>query len=204
MNMIKNGVGVKDVIKMQQVHGNNVVRVDSKDIGSTIPTCDGLITNDPNVTLCVRVADCLPISVTDKKGRGVGLIHAGWRGLDNKIIEKTIEKMSLEFRISNRLHHFVGEFQISIGPHICAKHFEVKSDVSSKFNGYPEAILKKNGKEYLDLAKVAELQLLEVGVKKENIEVDVRCTFEEADLYSYRRDKTDKRNMIYLTLSPRG
>lgn len=185
---------------MEQVHGNNVVRVGSKNIGTTVPQCDALITNDPKVTLCVRVADCLPISVIDKKCRGIGLIHAGWRGLDNKIIEKTIEKMSLEFQISNRLHHFVGEFQISIGPHICVNHFEVKSDVSSKFSEYPEAILKKNGKEYLDLAKVAEMQLIEAGVKKENIEVDVRCTFEEEDLYSYRRDKTPDRNLYFVHL----
>lgn len=184
MNMIKNGVGVKDVIKMQQVHGNDVVRVDSKDIGSTITSCDGLITNDPKVTLCVRVADCLPISVIDKKGRGVGLIHAGWRGLDNRIIGKTIKTMSRDFKINKE------ELIIKIGPHICEKHYEVKSDVGDKFGVVGN----------LDLAKVACDQFINLGVKKENITVDPRCTFEDKSLYSYRRDKTDKRNLITLKI----
>lgn len=194
---------MQDAILMQQVHGNNVVRVDSGNIGTTIPQCDALITNDPEVTLEVRVADCIPISIIDQKGRGVGLIHAGWRGLDNRIIEKCIRMMSQEFTINKE------ELIIKIGPHICVYHFEIKEDVASKFNNYPEALIFKGGslqggRTYLDLGKVAEIQLIALGIKKENITIDTLCTFEDKNLYSYRRDKTDKRNLIYLTLSPRG
>jgi len=92
---------MQNLILMQQVHGNNVVIVDSKDIGTTIPDCDAIITSDSKVTLGVRVADCLPISVTDIKGRAMGIIHAGWRGLDNGIIGKTIEEICRKFKIKN-------------------------------------------------------------------------------------------------------
>lgn len=185
---------MSNIVSMEQVHGNNVVCVDSKDTGTTIPNCDAMITNDPNVTLCVRVADCLPISVVDKKGRGVGLIHAGWRGLENRIITKTIREMENNWKVE------FGKLKIEIGSHICAKHYEVKRDVSDKFNGYPEAILNDGDKIFLDLAKIAELQLITLGIKKENIKVDPRCTFEDLSLHSFRRNKTSERNLYYVHL----
>jgi hypothetical protein len=181
------------IVSMQQVHGNTVVLVGRNDAGKTVPECDALITSDPTVTLCVRVADCLPVSVIDKKGRGIGLIHAGWRGLEKKIIVKSIRMMSQEFGTNNE------ELEIAIGPHICADHYEVKDDVSEKFTNYPKAIIKKDGKEFLNLAKVAKLQLLSLGISKENIFIDSRCTFEDLSLHSYRRNKTANRNMVTLS-----
>ena len=70
------------MVSMQQVHGSGVFLVDHNDDGKIIKGCDALISNDPGVILSVRVADCLPISVVDKKNRSIGLIHAGWRGFD--------------------------------------------------------------------------------------------------------------------------
>jgi YfiH family protein len=182
------------MIGMQQIHGNNIVRVTAKDDGKNIENCDALISNDPKVKLYVKVADCLPISVIDKKSHSFGLIHAGWRGLDNKIITKTIKLMVKEFSSNPE------DLDVSIGPHICQKHYEVKNDVSDKFAEFPEAVLKKDGKEYLDLAKIAELQLISVGVKKENIRIDNKCTFEDDRLFSYRRGDNTNRNIYTLTV----
>ncbi len=176
---------------MQQVHGNNVQIVTSNDIGKTIPECDGLITNDPKLTLGVRVADCLPIVIKDKKSRVFGIVHAGWRGLDNGIIEKAVQKVIKEFSCNP------GELEVNIGPHICRKHYEVKEDVSIKFANYPKAILRKGYKEFLDLEKVAKVQLTELGINPQNIRTDKRCTFEDSSLPSFRRNKTSGR----LTLS---
>lgn len=182
----------KNIVSMQQVHGDRVVRVTVKDSGKIISNCDALITNDPKISLRVRVADCLPISITDNKNNSFGLVHAGWRGLKSKIIEKTVYMMMREFFVKPK------DLNIKIGPHICQEHFEVKADVSSEFKDYPVAILEKSDKIFLDLAKIAELQLIEVGVKKENIKVDQRCTFEDISLYSFRRNKTYKRNTYLI------
>jgi copper oxidase (laccase) domain-containing protein len=91
--------------------------------------------------------------------------------------------------------------EITIGPHICQKHYEVKNDVSSKFVKFPGAILRKDGKEFLDLAKIAEFQLIESGIKKENIKTDKTCNFEDLSLPSYRRSKTSRRLIIKLSLT---
>lgn len=179
---------------MQQVHGNHVVRVSQKDDGKIIENCDGLISNDAKVTLSVRVADCLPISLTDKKTHSFGLIHAGWRGLDKKIIGKTIQLMVKEFSIDPQ------NLKATIGPHICQKHYEVRRDVSSKFVKYPDAVIQKESKTFLDLAQIAQAQLINNGIEKENIKIDNRCTFEDMSLPSFRRDKTLKRFIVKLNI----
>lgn len=182
------------MIKMQQIHGSNVVKVSKKDDGKVIEKCDALISNDPKVDLSVHVADCLPISLKDKKTHSFGLIHAGWRGLDKKIITKTIRQMVKEFSIDPK------NLKVEIGPHICQKHYEVKNDVSSKFVKFPAAILQEKNKKFLDLAKIAEIQLINEGVKKENIKTDKRCTFEDLSLPSFRRNKTSERNSVKLNI----
>lgn len=173
---------------MQQIHGNNAVRVSRKDDGKVIENCDALISNDQEVTLSVRVADCLPISLIDKKTRSFGLIHAGWKGLDKKIIKKAIQLMVKEFLINPR------DLKVVIGSHICQKHYEVKNDISSKFAKYPAAIFQKENKIFLDLAKIAEIQLINEGVKKGNIKIDIICTFEDKDMFSFRRGDMANRN----------
>ncbi|QQG41410.1 MAG: peptidoglycan editing factor PgeF [Candidatus Woesebacteria bacterium] len=185
---------MQKIVLMQQIHGNNVVVVDKKDIGITVPNCDALITNDPDVTLCVRVADCLPIMISDEKGLGIGLIHAGWRGLENGIIEKTINGMKEKLKVKSE------ELKIKIGPHICAKHYEIKNDVSIKFSKYNNAVIEKERKIFLDLGEVARQQLVRLDVKNENIAIDPTCTFENKKLSSFRRDHTEKRNLYLLKI----
>jgi YfiH family protein len=186
---------VRNIVSMQQVHGNNVVLVDRKNIGQEIPRCDGLITNDPKVTLGIKTADCLPIFIVDKKTKSIGLVHAGWRGLYKGIIGKAIFLMDKKFGVRPE------DLQVFIGAHICPRHYEVKDDVSGKFEDYTGAVIKKGEKKYLDLGKVAEIQLIKVGINKKNIKADSRCTFENKVFFSYRRNHTKERNFYTLSLS---
>lgn len=192
------------MIQMEQVHGNRVVIVGKKDDGKIIKNCDALITTDADVELCVRVADCLPIFVTDEKGQIIGLIHAGWRGLSKGIIKSTINKMENQWKMENGLHPEGRKLKIWIGPHICKKHYEVKNDVSSKFLKYPKALTLKGSsfqgsRTFLDLGEIARQQLVELGVKNKNITIDGTCTYESKDLYSFRRDGTKDRNLFLLS-----
>ena len=112
------------MIGMEQVHSNNVVRVSKTDDRKIIKNCDALISNNPKMVLYVRVADCLPILISDKKSQSFGIIHAGWRGLQKQIISNTICKMVKEFSSDPE------NLEVTIGPHICQKHYEIKDDVS--------------------------------------------------------------------------
>jgi hypothetical protein len=74
---------------------------------------------------------------------------------------------------------------VGIGPHICQKHYEVKSDVSGYFDNIKSAVVKKGDKLYLCLYRVAKAQLIIEGVKTWNIKIDKRCTFEDKNLPSF-------------------
>jgi hypothetical protein len=181
-------------IYMQQVHGNNVVVVDSKNIGQVVPECDGLITNDPNVILVVKTADCLPISIADTKQKVIALVHAGWRGLQKEIIKNSVNILTGEFKCNSK------DLKIKIGPHICQIHYEVGKEVWQLFENIRGAVVHRD-KTHLCLYRVAKRQLIDLGVKKENIKVDLRCTFEDLSLPSYRRGDRNKRIETKLHLS---
>lgn len=124
MIILKKGKLSKDTVRMFQVHGNTVAVVTKKDSGKTIENCDGLITNDPNIYLSVSVADCIPLALYDPVTKSIGLLHAGWRGLNNGIIKKVVGLMVENFSTDP------GDLLSEIGPHICQRHYEIKKFMS--------------------------------------------------------------------------
>ncbi|MCL5072795.1 MAG: peptidoglycan editing factor PgeF [Actinobacteria bacterium] len=182
----KLGLSEKNVIGVKSVNGDNTEIVTKEDRGNFIYNTDGLITNEKNVYLSITIADCLPIVIFDPQKEVIGLIHSGWKGLEKKIIENAIKKMELNFGVNSK------ELLAGIGPGIGVCHFEVKEDFPAKFKSYSEAIIKKDGKSYVDLKLIAKRQMEEAGVKPENIYVSSVCTYCQADTYfSYRKDKSE-------------
>ncbi len=179
--------GIKNelTIKADLVHGNKVEVVFAKEAGTTIKEVDGLITSDRNLFLTITVADCLPIFIYDPEKEIVGLIHGGWRGLAEDILASAIGMMVKNFG------SLAKEILIGIGPRISQCHFEVKEDVSARFKSFlPEASVYRDGKTFLNLKKIAKVQLINLGVREENIEISSECTFCLSDKYfSFRRDK---------------
>jgi len=171
----------KSVIRAGLIHGNRVEIV-SKDLaGKIIEKTDGLLTKDKNLFLTLTVADCLPIFIYDPEKEIVGLVHAGWRSLAQNILKKALKNLSKNTKVF-------------IGPGIGVCHFEVKKDLLEKFKPYlKQALLKRNGKHFLDLKKISKLQLIDLGLKRRNIGVSPECTFCLKDKYfSFRCSKPKK------------
>ncbi len=179
---------------MHLTHTNNVVAVGKKDGGKLYEDTDGLATNEKGIWLALPVADCLPIIIYDPAGKAASLVHAGWRGLDSGVLENALRLMNEKYG-SNLF-----DLKVKLGACICQKHYEVKTDVLERFVSYPAAVLLENGKYYLDLRKVAVIQLLAFGIPLKNIEIDSRCTLEDSELFSFRGGDTG-RNLYLLTLS---
>ena len=78
-----------------------------------------------------------------------------------------------------------------IGPGIGACHFEVREDFLPKFKSYHNAILRKDGKNYINLKDIAKKQLEAAGLKQKDIDISPICTYCRSDKYfSFRRDKS--------------
>ncbi len=168
------------------VHGSKVKIVNKKDKGKKIKKTDGLTTEDKNVFLAITVADCLPIFIFAPPCRVIGLVHGGWRSLAKNILKESIEKFKKEFETKPE------NILVGIGPGIGKCHFEVKEDVADKFKSFDSVLEKRNNKTFLDLKKTAKIQLIKLGLKEKNIEINPECTFcEENKYFSYRRNNSD-------------
>ncbi len=189
-------IGVKNnlVASAELIHGNNVVIVSESDAGNVIRKTDGLITAKENLFLSITVADCLPIFVYEPQKEIIGLVHAGWRGLSENILPITVKK------IINNFGSLPKDILIGIGPGISQCHFEVKEDLLKNFESYlPTALLMREGRNFLDLKKIAEIQLINSGIKEKNIEVSSECTFCLKNKYfSFRRDKKIRAMMAVI------
>lgn len=148
-------------------------------------------------TCVVMTADCLPVLVTDKKGSFVAAIHAGWRGLCDGIIEKSIDHICTQLNI--RTDHLL----VWLGPCIGPNAFEVGDDVRDEFIANDplatRAFISHNDKWLANLHKLAKLRLASFnGITLTESEL---CTFSDPELfYSYRRDGKTGRLATFIWL----
>lgn len=172
-------------------HETTVLMVDGKDAGKgyrfdPLPSCDGLVTNDPTITLITGHADCMAFYVVDPVKRCIGLAHAGWRGALGRIGAVVVAELTRQYG-SNPTDLVVG-----IGPSICPNCFEVGQNVAQEFadefSAMPCVLVSPGQRPHVDLWMVAVRQFLEAGARPENISMFGVCTAETPRLYSHRRD----------------
>ena len=166
-----------DFHQVEQVHGTDLVSVE------TLPSkADGLVCSWEDLTapLAIKTADCLPVVILGEKG--VVHLHAGWRGLAEKILLRPEVDL-------------IKPYYAFIGPHIQECCFEVSEDFKDNF---PEStLIKRNEKYFFDLGQEALKQLRShPGLEVESAGICTCCT---PELHSYRRDKPTQRNWnLYL------
>lgn len=181
------GIFSTQMVSAQLANKSAIAIVERRSGGRTLPGTDGLITKDKDLYLSITVADCLPIFIFDQKKEALALLHAGWRGLALNITKKAVDKMCRELKC--RLE----DMQAYIGPSIGLCHFEVKEDVRKVFEKYRNVEQRRGKKIYLDLKKIAKLQLISCGLSKKAVEINPECTYCLSEKYfSFRRDKPEK------------
>lgn len=184
------GIPVESMVLDNYEHGTTVLRVDRADQGKgytlpPLPHCDGLVTDDPAVTLFTGHADCMAFYAVDPERRCIGLAHAGWRGALGRIGKNLVEMLVQEYGADP------ARIVTGVGPSICPACFEVGPEVVELFEaGFPGEDLYTvhpvSGKTHIDLWRVAELQFLEAGILPEHIHLAGVCTVEDDRLFSYR------------------
>lgn len=172
-----------DFIQVDQVHGAVVLEDKKVSSSKNKNEADGLYSLNLERALSIKTADCLPIFIFGKKG--VSLLHAGWRGVHQKIVcAKELQKIE--------------PYYFYIGPFIQADHFEVQDDFRQNF---PQSThFKKNalGKLCFDLGDETSDQI-KSSYPQAKIEVCSSSTFDEQRFHSYRRNGTTQRNWNVLS-----
>jgi YfiH family protein len=201
------GAADHTLISLHQIH-SDVVR-SFKSAPPKQCKGDASVTNRPGLLVGVRTADCAPVLVVDPKRRVVAAIHAGWRGTLARIVTKTIGQMQMEFGCRPQ------DSLAAIGPTIGGCCYEVGTEVAAAFaakfanasdffdelrtgdepnplqwlNMMPPGHQPPPNKVLLDLKRANRAQLVEAGIREENIFVTELCTSCDVDrLFSYRKE----------------
>ena len=175
-----------------QVHGAKVQKVteDMAGDGTTrAPSveADGAVTNVPGLALCLIQSDCAPVYFYDPEKRAAGICHSGRKGTQLHIAAEVIKTMKEAYGTDPE------DIFCVIGPHICGKCYEVGKDVAEEFAAcFPEeikkrAVLTENGRITLDLSAAIRSDLTTAGVREDRILRIKECTYENRQLFSYRR-----------------
>jgi len=165
---------------LNQVHGTQVINASAT--AESTPDADASYATISNQVCVVMTADCLPVLICNRKSNKVAAAHAGWRGLADGVIEKTIES----------LNEKPEELLVWLGPAIGPDAFEVGEDVYHAFVAdlpQAEIAFKANrpGHYLADIYQLARLRLNRLGVNA--IYGGEYCTCSDVDhFYSYRRD----------------
>jgi hypothetical protein len=173
-----------------QVHGEKVVYAkEALPDRHWLDQADAIITDQVDLPLNLRFADCVPILFYDPVKHVLGLAHAGWRGTVGGVTAGTVRAMADQFGSRP------ADLQAAIGPSISVKAYQVGEEVVGAVQaafGTLDGLVQRasDGSAYLDLWACNRLALERAGVASHNIEISGVCTATHTDeFFSHRAEK---------------
>lgn len=204
-NLDEQGFRSNYVLLLNQIHGKEVVVIDSpeKIYGEqNLPKADAVVTNLKNITIGVVTADCSPILLFDGEVNVIGVAHAGWRGAKLGVINSVIQAMK---------NLGAKDIKAIIGPMIQQKSYEISQEFFDDFLREDSDNKKfflgssKVGHYLFDLPRYVEKKLRVAGIEKiENPGIDTYKN--EESFFSFRRSAHLKepdcgRNVAVIVIS---
>lgn len=147
-------------------------------------------TEEKNKALVIRTADCIPCLIINNETQDILAIHAGWKGVENQIIKKTLKHLAWT------------NISVFWGPHILQSSFEVDEPVKDLLlkSGYhlsTDVCRIKDNKYFVSLLQIAQSQVYQCATAKEYFCLVNTKTM--LDFYSYRREKNSTgRNLSFI------
>lgn len=178
---------------LRQVHGARVVVVDEPGQHAG-EEADAAVTTVPGAVLAVHTADCVPVLF--RADGVVGAAHAGWRGLVDGVLDRTVDAMSGFGARAVTAH---------VGPHIRANCYEFGADDLDRV-----AARYGDGVRSTTAAGTPSLDLL-AGVRSalaahpevDRVVVEGGCTACEPDRFFSHRARADVgRHAAVIALAP--
>jgi len=192
------GMPTARLVTTTQIHSDRLVVVSN---GSPMEPADGLITDRANHLLGVFTADCLPVLLAEPTRGVVAAVHAGWRGLAQRILEKAVAMMTARWSVPVRgvtaaLGPCIGACCFEVGDQVLMPLRQQMADEEGVILPHPDG-QPSSGKAMVDLQAWATRQLGHAGVPAEQIFTVPLCTRCHPALFSsYRRDGRRKQEMF--------
>lgn len=174
-----------------QVHGVELMSLSAGTGWIQVEGIDGWISTAPGVLLTVTIADCVPVYLV-VPGRGVALLHAGWRGTAGGILERGIR------RLAEETGGLASDIVMHCGVGICGECYEVGSEVMAGC-GVPA---HGSGPWHIDLRRRLAEEASALGIA--SITSSSWCSAHDRQtFYSHRASGgTDGRMVAYIGMAP--
>ncbi|HEY7503724.1 MAG TPA: laccase domain-containing protein [Gemmatimonadales bacterium] len=184
--------GFSTIVLGDQVHGAEVRTAQESGGWLQVEGVDGWVTTAPRVLLTVTIADCIPVYLA-LPGRGIALLHAGWRGTAGGILTRGVTALTAATNAD------ACDIVMHCGVGICGQCYEVGSEVMTGCGLTPVGA----GPWQLDLREVLQGQAAALGIR--TISRSTHCSaHERPTFYSHRGSRgTDGRMVAYLGI-PEG
>lgn len=215
------GIPPRSIVRLHQMHGTRVVSLKRHEAfppeSPDWNVADIAASDHPQVAVCVKVADCVPILLADARTGCVAAVHAGWRGTAAGAARSAVEALGVEFGAAP------AGLVAAIGPSIGPCCYRVGQDVRAAFEAAGEwdgsldrwfseapTVEARNGVPgvdpsalgggpalFLDTWRANADQLRAAGVPATHIHVSRACTSCYRDVFhSYRVDGERAGRMI--------
>ncbi|MBU0548345.1 MAG: peptidoglycan editing factor PgeF [Candidatus Omnitrophica bacterium] len=193
------GIDYRDLICAKQVHGKKIAYVTGSNKGagaldyeSSVSDTDGFLTDKKNLPIAILTADCLSVFIYDPVRPAVGILHAGWRSTEKNICARGVSMMQEEFGSQT------DRLLIGFGPSIRSCCCKMENSFKSNF---PFGLINRVDGIYMDIALINTRQLVDCGVKQDNIFDPKLCTFSENNnFFSFRKEAESAGRMISVIM----
>jgi len=191
-------LGLSGAVFLQQVHGTRVetVRGPAPDPGAPdVAETDAVVTAEPGIGLAVLAADCVPVLLSDPRAGVIGAAHAGRVGAAAGVVPATLRAMvDLGARVE--------DVEVLLGPAVCGGCYEVPAEMRDEVGAALPGSggRTRRGTPGLDIRAGLHRQLDVIGVR--GVARDPRCTMEDPDLFSHRRERSTGRQAGVVWLDP--
>jgi len=174
-------------IFIRQVHGNHIA--EARFNQEVDQEGDAHWTKEKNKALCIRTADCIPVFIKPEHAPTIMAVHAGWRGIESRIIVKAVELLTSPQSL-----------QAYVGPHILCENFEVDLTVAERLvhvSGPGDEISfphNNPNKKFVDLLRIVRFQLKSTRPPI----IFSKNTFNNPEYHSYRENQTKGRQISFI------
>ncbi len=151
---------------------------------------DALVTDKKDIFLFLVIADCLPAIFFDGKKSVVSLAHLGWKSTDKRLAPAVVAFMEGHYGSSP------ADIVVRIGPGVKKESYRFPNPLQKELNAGWKPFLdySADGFTAIDLAGYNRRQLIDAGVREENILVSDVDTITSRDFFShYRARRTGER-----------
>lgn len=187
------GFRLPEVLTIRQVHGNRIILAAQSATRrpKALEDADGILTDRRGLAIAVRTADCLSVFLYDPRHEVIGLVHAGWRGTQQRIVAQTVALMRKQWGSNPK------DLLVAFGPAIRSCCYQVGAPFREHF---PKETVKRKQGYFFDLPQANKNQLVGSGVGAANIMDCAVCTCCDPTCFSYRRERESAGRMISLMM----